>query len=56
MKEKQMKSKPFGKKGTFEGYGVSHIEIDCKEKKAPKMNVQIPLVQLITLQIIGKSQ
>jgi hypothetical protein len=51
-KEKRTKSEPSGKKGTF----VSHIEIDCKEQKAPKMTVQIPLVQLITLQIIGKSQ
>jgi hypothetical protein len=32
------------------------MEIDCKEQKDMKMNVQIPLVQLITLQIIGKSQ
>jgi hypothetical protein len=31
MKEKRTKSKPSGKKGTFAGYRVSHIEIDCKE-------------------------
>jgi len=34
---------------TFMGYKVSHMEIDCKEQKAPKMTVLIPLVQLITL-------
>jgi hypothetical protein len=51
-----MKSKPSGEKGTFVGYRVSHIRIDCKEQKDLKMTVQIPLVQLITLQIIGKSQ
>jgi hypothetical protein len=56
MKEKRTKSKPSGKKGTFVGYRVSHMEIDCKEQKALKMTVQIPLVQLITLQIIRKSQ
>jgi hypothetical protein len=56
MKEKRTKSKPSGKKGTFAGYRVSHMEIDCKKKKAPKMTIQIPLVQLITLQIIKKSQ
>jgi hypothetical protein len=43
------------KKGTFARYIVSHMEIDCKEQKAPKMTEQIPLVQLITLQIIRKS-
>ena len=31
------------------------MEIDCKEQKALKMTIQIPLVQLITLQIIRKS-
>jgi hypothetical protein len=56
MKEKRTKSEPSGKKGTFAGYRVSHMEIDCKEQKALKMTVQIPLVQLITLQIIRKSQ
>jgi hypothetical protein len=40
-----MKLKPSGKKGTFVRYIVSHMEIDCKEKKAPKMTEQIPLVQ-----------
>jgi hypothetical protein len=39
MKEKRMNSKPSRKKGTFAGYRVSHIEIECKEKKAPKMTV-----------------
>jgi hypothetical protein len=43
------------KKGTFARYKVSHMEIDCKDKKAPNMTKQIPLVQLITLQIIRKS-
>jgi hypothetical protein len=56
MKEKRTKSKLSGKKGTFAGYKVSHMEIDCKEQKALKMTIQIPLVQLITLQIIRKSQ
>ena len=51
-----MKSKPSGKKDTFAGYRVSHMEIDCKEQKALNMTVQIPLVQLITFQIIRKSQ
>jgi hypothetical protein len=55
-KEKRMKLKPSGKKGTFAGYKVSHMEIYCKEQKALKMTVQIPSVQLITLQIIRKSQ
>jgi hypothetical protein len=54
-KKKRTKLKPSGKKGTFARYKVSHMEIDCKEKKAPKMTKQIPLVQLITLQIIRKS-
>jgi hypothetical protein len=43
------------KKGTFARYRVSHMEIDCKEQKAPKMTKQIPLVQLIILWIIKKS-
>jgi hypothetical protein len=42
MKEKRTKSKPSGKKGTFAGYKVSHIEIDCNEQKAPKITIQIP--------------
>jgi hypothetical protein len=54
-KKKRTKLKPSGKKGTFVGYKVSHMEIDCKEKKALKMTIHIPLVQLITLQIIRKS-
>jgi hypothetical protein len=54
-KKKRTKLKPFGKKGTFVRYRVSHMEIDCKEKKDSNMTKQIPLVQLITLQIIGKS-
>jgi hypothetical protein len=33
MKEKRMKSKPYEKKGTFAGYRVSHMEIDCEEQK-----------------------
>jgi hypothetical protein len=43
------------KKGTFATYIVSHMEIDYKEQKAPKMTKQIPLLQLIILQIIMKS-
>jgi hypothetical protein len=35
-KEKRTKSEPSGKKGTFAGYRVSHMEIDCEEKKDPK--------------------
>jgi hypothetical protein len=31
------------------------MEIDCKEQKAPKVIEEIPLVQLITLQMIRKS-
>jgi hypothetical protein len=38
------------------GYKVFHIEIDFKEQKTPKMTIHIPLVKLITLQIIRKSQ
>jgi hypothetical protein len=55
MKEKRTKSKLSGKKGTFAGYRVSHMEIDCKEKKAMNMTIYIPLFPLITLQIIRKS-
>jgi hypothetical protein len=51
-----MKSRPSGNKGTFSGHIVSHIEIDFKEHKAPKMTAHIPLVHFITLRIIGKSQ
>jgi hypothetical protein len=32
-KKKRTKLKPSGKKGTFVRYKVSHMEIDCKEKK-----------------------
>jgi hypothetical protein len=49
LKKKRSKSKPSLNKSTFVGYRVSHIKIYCKEKKAPKMTIQIPLVQLITL-------
>jgi hypothetical protein len=41
------------KKVTFARSIVSHIEIDCKEQKAPKMIEEISLVQ--PLQIIMKS-
>jgi hypothetical protein len=54
-KKKRSMLKPSGKKGTFMGYRVSHMEIDCKEQKAPKMTLQIHLVQLITFQIVRKS-
>jgi hypothetical protein len=54
-KKKRMKLKECGKKDVFARYIISHMEFDCKEKKAPKMTKQIPLVQLITLQIIRKS-
>jgi hypothetical protein len=40
---------------TFARYKTSHMETDHEEQKAPKMTEQIPLVQLITLQIIRKS-
>jgi hypothetical protein len=40
---------------TFARYKTSHMETDHEEHKAPKMTKQIPLVQLITLQIIRKS-
>jgi formaldehyde-activating enzyme involved in methanogenesis len=41
-------SKKKKKKVTFARYKASHMEIDCKDQKAPKMTEQIPLVQLIT--------
>jgi hypothetical protein len=56
IKEKGMKLEPFRKKGTFVGYKVSHMDIDCKDKKASKMIAHISLVLFITLQIIRKSQ
>jgi hypothetical protein len=40
---------------TFARHKTSHMETDYEEQKAPKMTKQIPLVQLITLQIINKS-
>jgi hypothetical protein len=40
---------------TFSRYITYHMETDHEEKKAPKMEKQIPLVKLITLQIIKKS-
>jgi hypothetical protein len=43
------------KKGTFARYIVSHMDINCKEKKAPKMTKKIPTLQLITLQMIKNS-
>jgi hypothetical protein len=36
-KEKRTKSKPSGKKDTFVGYKVSHIEIYYKEQMAPEI-------------------
>jgi hypothetical protein len=30
-KKKRTNSKPSGKKGTFAGYKVSHMDIDCKD-------------------------
>jgi hypothetical protein len=36
LKEKRMKLEPFGKKGTFVGLKVSHMEIDCGEQEALK--------------------
>jgi hypothetical protein len=35
-KQKRTKLEPSGKKGTFMGYRVSHIRIDCEEQKASK--------------------
>jgi hypothetical protein len=55
-KEKRTKLEPSGKKGTFMGYRVSHMEIDSEEQKALKDDRTVPLVQLFTLQIIRKSQ
>jgi hypothetical protein len=40
---------------TFARYKTSDMKTDHEEQKAPKMIEQIPLVQLITLQIIRKS-
>jgi hypothetical protein len=36
LKQKRTKLEPSGKKGTFMGYRVSHIGIDCEEQKALK--------------------
>jgi hypothetical protein len=38
-KVKRTKLEPSGKKDTFVGYRVFHMEIDCEEKKAPKMTI-----------------
>jgi hypothetical protein len=35
-KQKRTKLEPSGKKGTFMGYKVSHMGIDCEEQKALK--------------------
>jgi hypothetical protein len=35
-KKKRTKSEPSGKKDTFVGYRVSHMEIECEEQKDPK--------------------
>jgi hypothetical protein len=40
---------------TFARYRTFDMETDHEEQKAPKMTEQIPLVQLIILQIIRKS-
>jgi hypothetical protein len=40
---------------TFSRYITSHIETDHEDQKALKMTEQIPMVQLITLQITRKS-
>jgi hypothetical protein len=40
---------------TFVRYTTSHMKIEHEEQKAPMITEQIPLVQLITLQIIRKS-
>jgi hypothetical protein len=42
LKKKRKKLKPSGKKCTFMEYKVSHMEIDCKKQKAPKMTIQDP--------------
>jgi hypothetical protein len=39
----------------FARYTISHMKTKHEEQKAPKITEQIPLVQLITLQIIMKS-
>jgi hypothetical protein len=41
-KQKRTKLEPSGKKGTFMGYKVSHMEIDCEEKKAPRDDHTVP--------------
>jgi hypothetical protein len=38
-KVKRMMLEPSGKKDTFVGYKVFHMEIDCEEKKALKMTI-----------------
>jgi hypothetical protein len=40
---------------TFARYKTSHMETDHENQKVPNMTEQIPLVQLITLQVIRKS-
>jgi hypothetical protein len=41
-KHKRMKLEPHGKKVTFMGYKVSHMDIDCEEKKALRDDHIVP--------------
>jgi hypothetical protein len=40
--EKRTKLEPYRKKGTFMGYRVSHMEIDCEEQKALRDDRTVP--------------
>ena len=44
LKGKRMMLEPSGKKDTFVGYRVFHMDIDCEEQKAMNMTIYIPLV------------
>jgi hypothetical protein len=50
-KEKRTKLEPYGKKGTFVGYRVSHMEIDSEEQEAPKDDGTDPLVQFSSFRL-----
>ena len=48
-KQRRTKLEPSGKKGTFMGYRVSHIRIDCEEQKALKDDRTDPSSSIFTL-------
>jgi hypothetical protein len=55
-KEKRTKLEPSGKKGTFMGYRVSHMEIDSEEQKALKDDRTDPSSPVVHPSDIRKSQ